>query len=189
MGEQGKVNWPEYTAGGSLNTGTEKLQRRAGPSLLEVGVRGEGKGANSAPEKPPPPTRQTGLRFLSKEFLRFWMVNIRRWEGRGYRPAPENKPSCRHRTGSLRWGHEGKGMPHPGRVHPSLWGPEPLAAEGKGTLHPGRVRPRLWLSGSPAAEGKGTRGWVRHKMQAQSNLRFCGVPENWNRTQRRARSI
>ena len=39
---------------------TEKLQRRAGPSPLEVGGRGEVKGANSAPEKPPPPTRQTG---------------------------------------------------------------------------------------------------------------------------------
>ena len=31
---------------------------------------GEGKGAKSAPEKPPPPTLQTGPRFLSKDFLR-----------------------------------------------------------------------------------------------------------------------
>ena len=31
---------------------------------------GEGKGANSAPKKPPPPTLQTGPRFLSKDFLR-----------------------------------------------------------------------------------------------------------------------
>ena len=46
--------------GGSQNKGAEKLQRRAGPSPLEEGGRGEGKGANSAPEKPPPPTRQTG---------------------------------------------------------------------------------------------------------------------------------
>ena len=29
----------------------------------------------------------------------------------------------------------------------------------------------------------------RHKLQAQLNPRFCGVPENWNCTQRRARSI
>ena len=48
------------TAGGSQNKGTEKLQRRAGPSPLEVGGSGEGKGANSTPEKPPPPTLQTG---------------------------------------------------------------------------------------------------------------------------------
>ena len=75
-------NRPKHTAGGLQNKGTEKLQRRAGPSPLEVGGRGEGKGANSAPEKPPPPTLQTGPRFLSKEFLRFWMVNIRHREGR-----------------------------------------------------------------------------------------------------------
>ena len=60
MGEQGKINQPEHTAGGSQNKGTEKLQRRAAPSPLEVGGGGEGQGANSAPEKPPPPTRQTG---------------------------------------------------------------------------------------------------------------------------------
>ena len=46
-------NLPEHTTGCSQNKGTEKLQRRAslqrtGPSPLEVGGRGEGKGANSA---------------------------------------------------------------------------------------------------------------------------------------------
>ena len=51
-----KINQPEHTAGGSQNKGTEKLQRRAGPSPLEVGSRGEGKGANSAPEKLPLPS-------------------------------------------------------------------------------------------------------------------------------------
>ena len=55
-----KINQPEFTASGSQNKGTEKLQRRAGPFLLEVGGRGEGKGANSAPERPPPPILQTG---------------------------------------------------------------------------------------------------------------------------------
>ena len=70
MGEQGKINQPEYTAGGSQNKGTEKLQRRAAPSPLEVGGRGEGKGENSVPEKPPPSTLQTGPQFLSKDFLR-----------------------------------------------------------------------------------------------------------------------
>ena len=78
-----KINRPEHTAGRSQNKGTEKLQRRAGPSPLEVGGRGEGKRANSAPEKPPPPTLQTGLRCLSKEFLGFWMIAIRRQESRG----------------------------------------------------------------------------------------------------------
>ena len=70
MGEHGKINQPEHTAGGSQNKGTEKPQRRAGPSPLEEGGRGEGKGENSAPEKPPPPTRQTGPWFLSEDFLR-----------------------------------------------------------------------------------------------------------------------
>ena len=65
-----KINWPEHTASHLQNKGTEKLQRRASPSPLEVGGRGEGKGANSVPGKPPPPTLQTGLQFLSKEFLR-----------------------------------------------------------------------------------------------------------------------
>ena len=83
MGEQGKINQPEHTAGNSQNKGTEKLQRRAGPSPLEVGGMGERKGANSAPEKPPLPTLQTGPRFLSKEFLRFWMADIRHREGHG----------------------------------------------------------------------------------------------------------
>ena len=85
VGQQGrKLTGPNTlpavrkTPGGSQNKGTEKLQRRAGPFPLEVGGRGEGKGANSAPEKPPPPTRQTGPRFLSKEFLR-----IRHREARG----------------------------------------------------------------------------------------------------------
>ena len=83
-----KINWPEYTAGRLQNKEAEKLQRRAslrrtGPSLLEVGGNGEGKGANSAPEKAPPPTLQTGLQFLSKDSLRFWMVDIHRREGHG----------------------------------------------------------------------------------------------------------
>ena len=32
-------------------------------------------------------------------------------------------------------------------------------------------------------------GQGRHKMQVQPSPRFCGVPENWNRMQRRACSI
>ena len=47
----------------------------------EPGGRGEGKGANSGPEMAPPTKLQTGSQFLTKDFLRFWMVEIRR-EGR-----------------------------------------------------------------------------------------------------------
>ena len=83
MGEQGKSNRLEQTTGGTQNKVTEKLQRRAGPSPLEEGGREEEKGANSATEKLPPPTLQTGLLCLSKDFLRFWMVDLSRQEGRG----------------------------------------------------------------------------------------------------------
>ena len=50
---------------------------------------------------------------------------------------------------------EGKGVPHPGRVRPSLWLPELLAAERKGAPHPGKVRPSLWLPEPLSTEGKG----------------------------------
>ena len=57
---EGRIDRPEHTAGGSQNKGTEKLQRRAAPIPAGGRRQGEGQGANSAPEKPPPPTRQTG---------------------------------------------------------------------------------------------------------------------------------
>ena len=41
---EGIIDRPEHTTGGSQNKGTEKLQRRAAPSPLEVGGRGRGKG-------------------------------------------------------------------------------------------------------------------------------------------------
>ena len=78
-------------------------------------------------------------------------------------------------------------------------------AEGKGVPHPGKGRPSLWLPGplSPRREkahrtpGEGARasgclnhsGWGRPNTQVQPNPRFCGGPENWNRTERRDRSI
>ena len=55
---------------------------RTGPALPKAGGRGEGKGANLASETAPPSTLQTGLQFLTKDFLRFWMVDIRQ-EGHG----------------------------------------------------------------------------------------------------------
>ena len=45
----------------------------------------------------------------------------------------------------------------------------------------------LVLRGVPGQNLKMPPG--RHNTQAQPNPRFCGGPENWNRTQRRARSI
>ena len=53
-----------------------------GPALPGAGGRREGKGANSAPKTASPTTLQTGLQFLTKDFLRFWMVDIRQ-EGHG----------------------------------------------------------------------------------------------------------
>ena len=54
-----KINRPEHTASGSQNTGTEKHQRRAGPSLLEVGGRGRGKGQTQPQRSHPlPPGKQ-----------------------------------------------------------------------------------------------------------------------------------
>ena len=118
-----KINRPEHTAGGSQNKGTENLQRRAGPSPLEVGGRGEGKRANSAPEKPPPPTLQTGLRVLDEDFLRpDWrcVLGPRREKARPTRGerAPKPLAAWAARRGGIR-------RAAPGRVRPSLWLPEP----------------------------------------------------------------
>ena len=84
--EREKINLPEHTAGCSQNKGSEQVQRRAhrlqtGPAPPEAGGSGEGKGAGSAPRTASPTALQTGLQFLTKDFLRFSMVNIRR-EGR-----------------------------------------------------------------------------------------------------------
>ena len=67
-------------------------QATTGPALPETGGRGEGKGAGSAPRTTAPTALQTGLQFLIKDLLRFWMVNIRReghgeTQGAGTRPA------------------------------------------------------------------------------------------------------
>ena len=93
----------------------------------------EGKGANSAPEKPPPPTLQTGPRFLSKDFLR---PDRRRALGLWRKKAHRIRGECAQASGCLSCSDRG-----------------------------------------------------RHKTQVQRNPRCCGGPENWNRTQRRARSI
>ena len=53
---------------------TRRLWTR--PAPLQAGGRGGGKGAGSAPRTASPTTLQTGLQFLTKDFLRFWMVDI-----------------------------------------------------------------------------------------------------------------
>ena len=69
---------------------TKDLSKSRGPSRLlwtgpappEAGGRGEGKGQTRPQRQHSPTALQTGLQFLTKDFLRFWMVDIR-WEGRG----------------------------------------------------------------------------------------------------------
>ena len=42
----------------------------------EAGGREEGKGENLAPEMASPTKLQTGFQLLTKDFLRFWMIDI-----------------------------------------------------------------------------------------------------------------
>ena len=59
---EGKIDRPEHTASGSQNKGTEKLQRRAAPSALEVGGRGRGKGQTQPQRSHPlPPGKQASV--------------------------------------------------------------------------------------------------------------------------------
>ena len=53
------------------------------------------KWANSAPEMASPTKLQTGFQFLTKDFLRFWMVDIRR-EGRSKKSAPQKRQKAHH---------------------------------------------------------------------------------------------
>ena len=56
---EGRIDRPEHTAAGSQNKGTEKLQRRAAPSPLEVGGGGRGKGQTQPQRSHPlPPGKQ-----------------------------------------------------------------------------------------------------------------------------------
>ena len=80
--ESGKINQLEHTAGGSQNKGTEKLQRRA-PHPRWRKEAGGGPRGKLSPREATPSHPANRPRFLSKEFLRFWMVDIRHQEGRG----------------------------------------------------------------------------------------------------------
>ena len=82
--EREKISQPKHTAGHSQNKATpEKSELVADQAITrwrqEVGGGERGK---LGPRDGTPTNLQTGLQFLTKDFLRFWMVNIRR-EGRG----------------------------------------------------------------------------------------------------------
>ena len=74
---------------------------------LVVGV--GGKGAGSAPRTASPTALQTGLQFLIKDLLRFWMVDTRR-EGRGETHGAGTQPA---RVGTGAGDVEGRRRTHP----------------------------------------------------------------------------
>ena len=78
--------WPIRRTKEGLSNSRDQLVELVGRGPahppLEAGGSGEGKGANLAPEMAPPTKLQTGSQLLTKDFLRFWMVDIRQ-EGCG----------------------------------------------------------------------------------------------------------
>ena len=69
----------------------------------EVGASQSQNEANSTPEASSSTKLQTGFQFLTKDFLRFWVVDIRR-EGRSQRSAPQK----RHKVPRNRRGQGGE---------------------------------------------------------------------------------
>ena len=61
---------------GPIKSRKELCRLLTGPAPLETGGSREGKGAGSAPRTAAPTALQTGLQFLTEDFLRFWMVDI-----------------------------------------------------------------------------------------------------------------
>ena len=160
--EREKINRPNTlpavcrTKGLSKSRGASRLRTR--PSPPEAGGKGEGKGANSAPEMAspyhtvnrPPVSNQRLPEILD-----------------GRHPPGGSWLNTRrmHPTGNWVWGNWG-------------WG--------RGGEKGHRAR------GECARQAPGClsfSGWGRHKTQVQWSPRFPGVPENWNRTPRRVRSI
>ena len=127
MGQQKreKINQPEHIASRSQNKGSEQVQGRtsllrAGPAQPEAGGRGEGKGAGWAPRTASPTALQTGLQFLTKDPLRFWMVDIRQ-EGRSKTQGAGTRTA---RAGTEAGAAEGKRLTAPRETAPV----KPLAA-------------------------------------------------------------
>ena len=135
---------------------------------------GEGKEAGSAPRTASPTILQTGLRFLPKDLLTFWMVDIRR---------------------------EGRGETQGARTRPAQAGTGAGDAEGRRRTAPDWRRRKLRL-GPRRGEGARTRGECARQAPGclsrlgregtkcgRSRVRCCGSPEGWNCAQRRARSM
>ena len=99
----------------------------------QAGASQSEKGANSVPERASSTKLRTGFQFLTKDFLRFWTVDICR-EGRSQRSAPQ-----RHT-----W-HTGDGRARKPRLVPGTAqnaGPtESAPLWSTGELEPERLRP------------------------------------------------
>ena len=123
MGQQGKINQPEHTEGGSQNKGTEKLQRRAAPSPLEVGGRGRGKGQTQPQRSHPlPHCKQASGFYLKTSWDSGWSTPAAgRVAARGQ--LLWTNASHRHPTSGARWIRGGKRRAASGER-----APKPLAA-------------------------------------------------------------
>ena len=148
---KGEINRPEHTAGGSQNKGTEKLQRRSGPSPLEVGG-GGGERGKLSPREATPSHPANRPRVLSEDFLR---PDRRRTLGPQREGARRACGESAKPLAARAVRRRGKRRSASVERAPNLWLPEPLAAEGKGAQYPGRGRLNLWPPGLPAAGGKG----------------------------------
>ena len=83
-----------------MNTREELAGCGLAHPLPEAGGRGEGKGANSALETASHTKWQTGFKLLTKDCLRFWMVDICQ-EGHSQKSAFQ-KGHKAHLTGAPR---------------------------------------------------------------------------------------
>ena len=145
---------------------------------MEVGCREEGRGANSAPEKPPPPTRQTGPRFLSKDFLR---PDRQRAMGPPREKAHHIRGKCAQASGCLSgsprrekvrctWGEGAQAsdcLGHSPRREKArqTWG-EWAQASGCLSCSPRREKAhRIWGEGAQASGCLNRSGRGRHKTQ------------------------
>ena len=110
----GPNTWPvvHITKGPSKSRGARWLWTC--PALPEAGGRREGKGAGSAPRTASLSALQTGLQFLTKDFLSSG------WS------TPTGRVAARHRVHSPDWHWRGLGLG---------------MQRGEGTLHLGRAHP------------------------------------------------
>ena len=101
-----------------------------------------------------PTKQQTGFQSLTKDFLRFWMVDIH-LEDHCQKSASQNRHKAHPTSTPRNWGWDHGGD----------------KVQRRGQLRRGRSS-SSWL---PELCGRG-----RHKTQAQPSLCFCWVPRNLN---------